>query len=166
MFNQINPNELWLALGTKAHFHYIPIHEVINEMDLMVIKTLPVFHVHIYWMWHYFSIWRKRKKTVWNTQKVLPNASKAFEDLFLMREDICSSSTLLLEQFVVILYDRTSDLVKVNDAKKWLFTQKSRSLDSIPPTQAALTQHIGQVTKQNCWNLAITLVPDLQTPKD
>ena len=44
MFNQINPNELWLAFGTKAHFRYIPIYEVFNEIDPMVIKTLSVFH--------------------------------------------------------------------------------------------------------------------------
>ena len=44
VFNQINLNELWLAFGTKAHFRYIPIHEVVNEMDPIVIKTLPVFH--------------------------------------------------------------------------------------------------------------------------
>ena len=44
MFNQINPDEPWLAFGTKAHFRYIPIYEVFNEMDPMVIKTLPVFH--------------------------------------------------------------------------------------------------------------------------
>ena len=31
MFNQINPDELWLAFGTKAHFYYIPIHEIVNE---------------------------------------------------------------------------------------------------------------------------------------
>ena len=42
MFNQINPDELWLAFGTKVHFRYIPIHEVNNEMDLIVCKTLPV----------------------------------------------------------------------------------------------------------------------------
>ena len=44
MIYQINPDELWLAFGTKAHFRYIPIHEVINEMDPIVCKTLPAFH--------------------------------------------------------------------------------------------------------------------------
>ena len=63
------------------------------------------------------------RRIVWNTWKVLPNASKAFEDLLLMREDTFSSSMSLLEQFVVLLYDNTSDLVKVNDARKWLFIQ-------------------------------------------
>ena len=42
MFNQINPDELWLTFGTKVYFHYIPIHEVVNKMDPMDIQTLPV----------------------------------------------------------------------------------------------------------------------------
>ena len=130
MFNQINSDELWLEFGTKAHFCYIPIHEVVNEMDPMVIKTSPVF-----------PFGGSEKKKAWNTWKVFPNASKTFEDLLLMREDISSLSMSLLEQFVVLMYDRTSDLVKVNDARKWLFTQRSRSLENIPLTQAALTTH-------------------------
>ena len=39
VFNQINFNELWLAFGTKVHFRYIPIHEVANKMDPLIIKT-------------------------------------------------------------------------------------------------------------------------------
>ena len=98
--------------------------------------------------------------------EVFPNVTKAFEDL-LMREDTSVSSMSLLEQFVVLLYDRTSDLVKVNDARKWLFTQRSRNLENIPPTQAALTQNIKWASYQaNCWNMAMTLIPELPNPKD
>ena len=42
MFDQVNLDELWLAFGTKVHFHYIPIHEIVNKMDAIIIKTLPV----------------------------------------------------------------------------------------------------------------------------
>ena len=64
-------------------------------------------------------------------------------------------------------YDRTSDLVNVNDARKWLFTQRSRSLKNIPPTQAALIQHIKWASYQaSCWNMAMTLVPELPNPED
>ena len=60
-----------------------------------------------------------------------------------MRDNnISQSSMSLLGRFIVLLYDRTSDLVKVNDTRKWLFTQRSRSLENIPPAHAALTQHI------------------------
>ncbi len=55
-----------------------------------------------------------------------------------MEDDISDSLMSVLERFVVLLYDRTSDQVSVNDARKQLFTQKSRSLENLPPTQAAL----------------------------
>lgn len=95
---------------------------------------------------------------------MFPDISKAFEDPFLMKDNISQTSMSLL---VVLLYDRTSELVKVNDARKWLFTQRSRSLESIPPTQAALTQHIKRASYQACcWSMAMTLVPELPNPKD
>ena len=49
MFSQINPDELWLAFGSKLHFRYIPIHEVVRGLDPVMCKTLPVFSC-IYWM--------------------------------------------------------------------------------------------------------------------
>ena len=42
-----------------------------------------------------------------------------------------------LEQFVVLLYDRTSSHCHVNKARK-----KNRAIDGLPPTQAALIQHV------------------------
>ena len=33
-----------------------------------------------------------------------------------------------LEQFVVLLYDRTSDIMNINDSRKYLFTQKTGAL--------------------------------------
>jgi len=166
MFNQINPDELWLAFGSKAHFSYIPIHEVVHEMDPLVCKTLPIFHA--FTGCDTVSAFGGRgKKTAWNTWKTFPDVNKAFENLLLMEDDISQSSMSLLERFVVLLYDRTSDLVKVNDARKWLFTQRSRSLENIPPTQAALRQHIKRASYQaNCWNMALTLIPELPSPKD
>ncbi|KAG0729102.1 hypothetical protein GWK47_003575 [Chionoecetes opilio] len=62
-------------------------------------------------------------------------------------------ATSLLERFVVLMYDRTSDTMEVNDARKQLFAHKSRALENIPPTQAALQQHIKRASLQgNCWN--------------
>ena len=165
MFNQIDLDELWLAFGTKAHFRYIPIHDV-NEINPVVCKSLLFFHA--FTGCDTVSAFGGRgKKTAWNTWKVFPDVNKAFEDLLLMRDNISQSSMSLLEQFVVLLYDRTSDLVKVNDARKWLFTQRSRSMENIPPTQAALTQHIKRASYQAyCWNMAMCLVPELPNPED
>ena len=51
------------------------------------------------------------------------------------------SSLELIERFVVLLCDRTSNVTKVNEARQELFVKKSRTLENIPPTQEALLQH-------------------------
>ena len=84
-----------------------------------------------------------------------------------MADNIGEESMVLLERFVVLMYDRTSDIIEVNEARKYLFTQKSRSIENIPPTQAALTQHIKRASYQaNCWNQALVLEPELLDPSD
>ena len=40
----------------------------------------------------------------------------------------------LLECFCVIIYDKTSSLEYVNEARRVLFCQKSRTMETIPPT--------------------------------
>ena len=76
------------------------------------------------------------KKTAWNTSEEFP----------LMRTDMAMET---LGRFVLLLYDRTSDIMNVNDSRKYLFTQKTRSLENLPPTQEIL---IKQARYQSiCW---------------
>ena len=66
---------------------------------------------------------------------------------------------------MVLLYDRTSDIMNVNDSRKYLFTQKSRSLENLPPTQEVLKQHIKRARYQSiCWKKALTAIQELPIP--
>ena len=81
--------------------------------------------------------------------------------------DVSEESKSLLERFVVLMYDRAGDIMEMNDASKQLFAQKSRALDNIPPTQAALQQHTKRASPQaNCWNQTLVLNPELASPSD
>ena len=65
---------------------------------------------------------------------------------------------------MVLLYDCTSDLETVNNARKWLFT---KSLENIPPTQEALKQHIKRASYQaHCWNMVLIKIPELPNPAE
>ena len=98
---------------------------------------------------------------------VFPEATEAFEELHLMHPDISDTAMAILERFVVLLYNRTSDIMNVNDSRKYLFTQKSRSLENLPPTQAALKEHIKRTSYQsNCWNKALLSKQELPSPAD
>ena len=82
-------------------------------------------------------------------------------------EEMSDSMMSVLERFVVLLYDKTSDQVSVNDARKQLFTQKSRSMENKPPTKGSIVQHIKHASYQaNCWNRALCLDPCLPSPID
>ena len=63
----------------------------------------------------------------------LPEITEAFEELMHMADPISDRTLEVIERFVVLMYSRHQ-----HDARKQLFAQKSRSLENIPPTQAAL----------------------------
>ena len=126
-FDRIKPDELWVALGAGSHFRYIPVHELAASMDQRMCVTLHVFHAFT-GCDTVSSFGGRGKKTAWDTWQSYPEATEAFEDLLLMQGDISDPTMSVLERFVVLLYDRTSDITEVNEARKQLFTQKSRTL--------------------------------------
>jgi len=73
---------------------------------------------------------------------------------------IIDSTYEVLEKYVVLLYDKTCQLTQVNEARQHLFARRSRALENIPPTQAALTQHIIRTAYQagHVWGAITTKV--------
>ncbi|XP_034062878.1 uncharacterized protein LOC117540355 [Gymnodraco acuticeps] len=120
-FSKIAPDELWVAFGVGSSFHYIAVHEIVATMNPTKCLTLPVLHA--------FTLAGRGKKTAWETWKSFPEVTGAFNELLCMPSEVSEGSMLLLERFVVLMYDQTSESMEVNDARKQLFTQKSRSLE-------------------------------------
>ena len=79
--------------------------------------------------------------------------------------EINDACMIQLECFVVLMYDRTSECLEGNEARKQLFIQKSRTLETIPPTKAALEQHIKRASYQaRCWSQALVKNSQLPSP--
>ena len=165
-FRKIAPDELWVAFGVGSSFRYIAVPEIVNTMNPTQCLTLPVFHA--FTGCDTVSAFAGRgKKTAWETWKSFPEVNDAFTELLSMQSEVSRKSMKHLERFVVLMYDQTSECMEVNDARKRLFTQKSRNLENIPPTQAALKQHIKRTCYQaNCWNQALVLNPEMPDPSD
>ena len=74
----------------------------------------------------------------------------------------------VFERFTILLYDHTSDLISIDEARKHLFTKKGRAMDAIPPTRAVLVQHIKRSVYQggHCWGKALQVALDLPSPGD
>lgn len=54
----------------------------------------------------------------------------------------------VLEHFVVVMYNKGCGLERVNEARLRLFASGKKMLESLPPTQAALYQHIHRAMLQ------------------
>ena len=72
----------------------------------------------------------------------------------------------LIEHFIVLLYDCTTIHTSVNQARKEVFAQKERTIDLIPPTQAALIQDVKRATYQPgyCWSQSCIAAPEMPSP--
>jgi len=63
--------------------------------------------------------------------------------------------------------DQTSGIMNVNESRKYLFIQKAKSLENLPPTLEALKQHTKQAIYQsNCWNRTLLPQEELPNPAD
>ena len=60
------------------------------------------------------------KKTAWVTWKSFTEVTDAFIELLSMPSEVTEESMLLLKRFVVLMYDRTSESMEVNEARKQL----------------------------------------------
>ena len=47
----------------------------------------------------------------------------------------------VLEQFIITMYDRSSEATDIDAVRLDMFARKQRSYETIPPTKAALVQH-------------------------
>ena len=74
----------------------------------------------------------------------------------------------VLERFVVLLYDKASNCLDVNGARRHLFIKKARQIEHIPPTSDALQQHIKRAVYQGSyiWGQAENPTPAYPNPSE
>ena len=83
------------------------------------------------------SFFGKTKKSIWAAWNCFPQVSNAFLLIAnnpFYQVDLKSPYFQLLEHFTVIVYDKTSALKSVNEARKELFCKRNKSLEKLPPT--------------------------------
>ena len=166
--NEAHIDELWVAFATGKSFRYLPAHEI--ALSLGPRKSNALLFLHAFSGCDTVSSFAGRgKKTAWEIWKIYDEVTPAFYTLA-SNPDLKSISDQLevLERFVVLMYDRTSTEMKVNEARKQLFSQKSRSIDGIPPTQAALVEHMKRAAYQagHVWAQMFVAVPNLPSPSE
>lgn len=156
-------DELWIAFGTGKNFRYIAAHELMSCLGPDKSKSLPIFHA-VTGCDTVSAFAGRGEKTAWAIWDTFPEVTEAFLQLATGPSDVPGNIVATIERFVVLLYDRTSTCTEVNQARQKLFAKKGRSLEGIPPTRAALEEHVKRAAYQagHCWGQ--TLVPHCTLP--
>ncbi|ELU07992.1 hypothetical protein CAPTEDRAFT_216620 [Capitella teleta] len=162
-FTTIKPAKLWIAFGSGRNFRHLPVHEIVNCLGFSRCSSLPLFHA-MTGCDTVSAFYGRGKRTAWETWQSYPEVTEAFQKC-VSSDTVSKTCMSLLERFVILLYDKSSKATDVNEARKHIFTQKARSLENIPPTQAALEQHVKRAVLQaKIWNNSTEAVPSAIDP--
>lgn len=163
--NQLEVEEVWIAFGVGKNFRYLPAHDIAAHLGSLKSRCLPMFH-SITGCDTVSSFGGIGKKTAWQTWKAFDEVTQTFHTLSCAPLTITESDIKVIERFVILLYDRTSEQTEVNGARQYLFTKRNRSIENIPPTKATLVEHIKRAVFQggHIWGQACISSPQLPDP--
>lgn len=159
--SELGIEELWVAFGTGKNFRYIPAHEIAKSLGPDKSKALPVLHA--FTGCDTVSTFATRgKKTAWDTWNAFDMATEAFMALSKAPKSIPEKVISIVEHFTILLYDRTSSQLNIDQARLELFSKKGRGMESIPPTKDALVQHLKRAVYRggHCWGQALEVAPN------
>ena len=137
VIHEVYPDaDIWIAFGTGKHFRYYHINTLCGNLGRDKLRSLPSFHAFT-GCDTTSSFFGKTKKSAWEAWNSFPTASETF--LYIANNpfevvDFESTHFKVLEHFTIILYDKTSSLVSVNEARKELFCKRNKTLENLPPT--------------------------------
>lgn len=89
-----------------------------------------------------------------------PWSNRSFLFMSNIQCQLRENSMVLIERFVVLLYFWAIELSNINEANQQVFFRKSKSLESIPPTEAASKQHTLKAAFQGVYVLSQSLEKD------
>ena len=164
---ELGLQELWLAFGQGQNLKWIPVHELTSTLTPE--RHSGILFFHAFTGCDTVSAFRgKGKKSAWQTWDVCPETSDVFTKLSCYPTEVEDDDTEMLEKFVVMMYDRSSSTEAVDDARLELFARKQRSYEAIPPTRAALVQHIRRAAYQAAciWSRALVCQPEEESPAE
>ena len=154
----LSVDEFWITYGAGKNVQHMPAHVVASSLGPSKASALPMFHALT--GADTVSFLRNRgKKSAWDVWNVFPELTPVLCALKASPEIITEESLAVLERFVVLLYDRTSSLLKVKEARQDLFCKKSREFDCI---------HIRRAELQGAhtWGQTLLCQPTLPSPAD
>ena len=164
LFQRLGLTKLWIDFGRGKDHRWIPIHEIASAMGS---KSSGLLFFHAFSGCDTVSSFHgKGKRSAWQTWNVFDKISPVFTKLGATPVAVTDEDMQVLEEFVVLMYDKSSSYKEVNEARLDLFARKQRSYDCIPPTSAALKEHCKRAAYQagHIWGQSLLCSPDLPSP--
>ena len=160
--------DIRIAFGVGKNYRFISINAICSTLGEMRSQALPVFHA-LTGCDTTSALKGKGKKSAWQAWQACDEVTETFVHLSanpFMNLDTDSSYFTSIERFIVVLYDRTSPLTLVNDAREELFCKRNRSVDRLPPTQDALLQHVRRSIHQaGVWTTSTSTQQTIPSPE-
>lgn len=160
--------DIWVAFGTGKNFSYIHVNVIAQSLRKENCTALPMFHSFT-GCDTVSSFFGKGKKAGWMAWKSYPEVTAAFNNFTtkpFSPVDIHSESFKILERFTIIMYQRSSWIESVNEARREMFCQQNKAMEYIPPTQSALLEHTKRAVYQaSIWSTC-DLPQHLNTPEE
>ena len=142
MFPRLNLEELWIEFGSGKNKSYYPIHQLYHHYGRDKCQALLFFHSFTGCdQVSYFN--SAKKKSAWKTWNSFPEITTDFLKLSKAPTlEIVETSFPMIERFTALMYKRTTNATSVDEVRREMFVKDGRDLETIPPTSAALLQHI------------------------
>lgn len=165
LYQELDVEKLWISFGKEKVVRWIPLHEISRSLGPRA-KALPFFHA-LTGCDTVSAFLSKGKKSCWRTWDVYPEATETFTRLSSPIDNVTDVDMRVIEEFVVIMYDRSSSTDRVDEARFDLFARRQKPYNSIPPSRAALVQHVKRSVLQagHTWGQSLNREMQLPSPE-
>ena len=126
----------------------ISIHDICSTMYSDKAKALPAFHAltaRIKNTSFFSGTGKKSAYAKWSTR---PELTATLCHLMDKPDTPSSDDIAVIESYVISLYSVSCTLMDDNQARQQIFAQSSRTFEYLPPTKAALVEHVKRTTHQ------------------
>lgn len=158
VFAQYLSPEIWIKAGTVKKPRYIKVHDI--KLSNGTINGLLAFHA-ITGCDTTNQFTGIGKRTAWKVFQQCPHLLQNFGE-----EEVPGQDTLCLaEEFVGKLYDPKSTSKSIHEVRCALFGKVKANVDTLPPTQDALSLHLMRAHYQTkIWKQSLVSHPQLPSP--
>lgn len=168
-FLELGLSELWVGFGSGKNYKDIPIHQISQILGPQKCEVLPLFHA-LTGCDVVSAMFGIGKRTAWNAWAAFPEVTETF--VAIMHDPTVLKLESLhmrrLERWTVLMYSKNCETHSVNEARKLMFTHGLKTLESLPPTQHALFQHIKRalLTAAFVWKQSLAKEPRIPSPSE